>query len=221
MKTVGDIKEKIKGFTCLEEGSFISDDELCCLINMAQQELAKKIGCLNKDFYTTCHEETVAPGTEFVTLPDDVQGHKVKAVFWTEGKTCCKLKKTDWDCPCSNKQAKPCEYRLFNKKDVGPAIYFEPVPNKEGSVRIIYDRQPVEITSTTSPTEELEFPEWCMFYFAFVRMFIYEKEKNPMLNLAISQMNEQERLIEDCLTGSSDGCEIEVDEDWACYVNEW
>lgn len=219
MKTVGDLKDKLKKLTCLEEGGFIADDELCCLINLAQQELAKTISCLNKDFHKSCSEEVVAADTKIVDLPADIQGGKIRSVSWLDGKTCCRLRRTDVECFC-DKSSTPCEYDLFNKGAAGSQIYLNPAPSKEGTIRIVYDRQPVEITATTTETEEIEFPEWCMFYLAFVRMFIYEKEKNPMLNLAINQLNEQKKLIEECLTGATDGCEIEADSKWECFVNE-
>lgn len=223
MKTIGDLKDKIKKFTCTEEESFISDEELCCFIDMAQKRALEIISCLNKDYFTSCADVEIEVGQETVDLPEDIRATKIKAVQWTgSNKKCCtKLRRSNYECIGKDCPGEPCEYTFFNKKGEGAKLYLNPVPNKAGSITIIYERKPCEVDETTSSDTPLEFEETCSYVFNFVKLMIYEKEKNPLASLALGQLNEAEKLMVECLCPQfSDDCEVRDEGTWRCYVDE-
>lgn len=227
MKTIGDIKDKIRKFTCTEEEnekSFLSDSELCCFIDMAQKRALEIISCLNKDYFVSCEEVDIEVGQEAVDLPDDIRATKIKAVQWTgSNKNCCtKLKRGNYECIGKDCPGEPCEYTFFNKKSEGAKLYLNPVPNKAGKLTIIYERKPCDIDEMTGDDATLEFDETCLYVFNFVKLMIYEKEKNPLASLAISQLNESEKLMVECLCPQFNDCvDIELDDSWRCYVDEY
>lgn len=223
MKTIGDLKDKIRKFTCTEEESFISDEELCCFIDMAQKKALTIVSCLNKDYFTSCADVEIEPGQNTIDLPEDIRGTKIKMVSWVgENKKCCSpLKRGDYKCINSNCEGTPCEYTFFNKKGEGAKLYLNPIPNKAGTITIIYDRMPCDIEADTPADTPFEFQEICDYVFNFVKLMIYEKEKNPLASLAISQLNEAEQLMVECMCPQFGDCvDIETDNKWRCYVDE-
>lgn len=219
MRTVGQLKDKIKKFTCIEEESFISDDELCCFIDMAQKRAIELISCLNKDYFTSCVDMEIESKTNTVDLPSDIRGTKIKRVMWVDGKCCTPLEREPYICQVDKCATRPCAYTFFNKKDVGPQLTLFPTPSKEGTVRIIYERQPCDIDENTDGSQEFELQEICKYVFDFVKLRIYEKEKNPLASLAISELNESERLMIECLsTQFTDSCDVEPDQCGRAYL---
>lgn len=225
MKTIGELKKKIKQFTDSEEESYLKEDELCCFVNMAIQRAAKIVSCLNKDYFTSCEEIDVGAEQDCISLPEDIAGTKIKKVYWLDGKRCCRLKRLDYDCfdDCGSCSSQPYGFQFFNKAGEGNKLYLIPTCHKAGKVRIIYERTPMAIDENTPDTQEIEMPECCDFIFFFVLKFVFIKEKNPLANWAIEEMNESERKIEECMCpqfNDDESCEIEADSDWEGYVNE-
>lgn len=225
MKNIGDLKSKIRKFTCTEEEgekSFLSDEELCCFIDMAQKKAMTKISCLNKDYLTTCADIDVEAGQESFTLPEDIKATKIKQIQWQGGssKCCTKLKRGSYDCIGKDCAGTPCEYVFFNKKDVGVVLYLNPKPSKAGKLTVIYERKPCDIDGDTPDDQAFEFDEICDYVFNYVTMMIYEKEKNPLISSAASKLNEAEQDMLECLCPQFlDDCEVTPDEDGKCYLN--
>jgi hypothetical protein len=223
LKTIGQLKDKIKKFTCTEEESFISDAELNCFIDMAQKKAATKIACLNKEYFTSMVEVPVTKMQESVDLPEDIRATKVKSVFWqSEGSKCCtRIQRADYSCIGKDCPSTPCEYVFLNKKDEGSKLYLNPISNKAGTLTIIYERVPCDIADDASDDTTLEFEEMCDYIFQYVKLRVYEKEKNPLASLTVGELNEAEQDMLDCLCPQfGDDCEVKPDAQWRCYVDE-
>lgn len=226
MKTIGELKDKLKKFSDTEEESFLKDDEICCFINMAISKANQILCGCDQDYNTSCEEQDVAACTESISLPEDIMGTKIKKIIWkSEGDcgVCCELKRLDYDCMECDKKSTPQGYQFFNKKGEGQKLYLSPQPDKDGVIRIIYSRKPCEVDEDTDPTTELENPEMCNFIFFTVLALIYQKEKNPLVNLAIAQANEYEQLMIDCLCpqwSDEQSTELTADSCWKGYVDE-
>ena len=147
----------------------------------------------------------------------------MKAVHWrSEGSKCCtRIRRADYSCIGKDCPGIPCEYVFFNKKGEGSRLYLNPISNKAGKLTIIYERVPCDIEDDAADTTPLEFDEMCDYIFQYVKLKIYEKEKNPLASLTLGELNEAEKDMLDCLCPQfGDDCEVRVDETWRCYVDE-
>lgn len=221
MKTLGEMKNKIKRLTCNEDSEGLSEEDICCFISMGQRRAMKLISCLNKEFFTSCSDTEVAIGTESIDLPEDILATKIKAVYWIEKKCHTKMTRGQWDC-ISEYKGQPNRYVFFNKTGEGKKLYLNCIPSKAGKIRVIYERTPPEITDETPDTYEFEFPECCDFIFQYAKLGAYEFDSSPMTNLAIKQLDQAEGDLTKCMSSQfQDGGEIQADEDWSCYLNEY
>ena len=221
MNTIGELKDKIKKFTCTEEQTFLTEAELCCFIDMAQKRAMDLISCLNKDYFKASVDIPIESKTSVIDLPEDIKGTRIKRVLWKDGKCCTTLERTSYICDTDKCSTYPCQYMFLNNKETGPQITLYPTPSKAATIQIIYERIPCDINESTPDDTGFEFPQICQFVFDFVTLRIYQKEKNPLLSVAASQMNESQRILEECMSNQfQDSCDIKVDECWADYVNE-
>lgn len=224
-KTIGDLKDKIKKFLDLEAEVYIKDEELCCWLDMAQNDAHSLINKLDSDYNTSCDEQTVVAKTAMVDLPEDIQGTKIKKIYWQQGKKCCELRRIDSTCDlsCDITCGKPECWLFMNKKDEGKKIYLNPLPNADGIIRIFYTRKSCPIDENTPDDTCLEFDEMWGYMWAYVKKMVYEKEKNPMINLAIAELNQAEQKLEECLEtqfNSDEDNTLELDPVWKGYISE-
>ena len=223
MKTIGQLKSKLKSFTCIEEENFITDEELNCFIDMAQKKAATKIACLNKEYFTSMVEMPLAVGEEFLVLPEDIRATRVKAVLYrrNENKVCYRIKRADYKCVFSEYKSTPCEYYFMNVKGEGHRLYLNPLPNTDGQVTIVYERKPCDIEADAPNSTELEFEEMCDYIFQYVKLKIYEKTRNPLASLTLGELNEAEQDMLECMCPQfGDDCEVRPDREWSGYVDE-
>ena len=220
MKTIGELKDKLRTFTCNEDSDIFSDDDLQCYIEMAQRKATSIISTLNTDNLISCEDQAVLAGSTTAELPADIQGTRIKKVYWigSDGK-CCALERLGYDCEfddCASNSG-PFGYQYFNKSS-GAKLYLQLPPKEDGTIRIIYYR--TQSLESDDDTTELDVST-CDFIFYFVKKMIREKEKSPLVNLAIAEMNEAEQMMKQELSNGFEddkSCELETDSCWEDYV---
>lgn len=202
LQTYSNIKTKLQNDLDIEDLDFLNgEEELLGYINEAIDDAESMIHTLGlqAQYFLTQGTITLASGTADYSLPSDIFGHKIKAMFYINGNT---------------------KYEIFRVRDIRKTPYFQsgddyqylplttsatannfrvrffPTPAESGAyVQIWYIRNITKMTSAGGATNVCEVPEAINFIYQHVKMRVYEKQGNPLLVHAKEMLRIQRDLM--------------------------
>lgn len=189
------IRTKVERDLDLEGESFITPEEMLGYANEAIDEVERQIHNLCEDYFLTRATLTLAAGQEAYNFPPDIYAMKIRALVYRLGTSVWKIERIrDWHKfeqyeVDQTGQGSDVQYGYFivNSAAGSPKILFAPTPNETGGlIRAWYIRNANELTADASICD---IPEAVNYIIQYIKVRCYEKEQNPMLQKAISDLD--------------------------------
>jgi hypothetical protein len=209
--TYSEIKEKIQKDLDLEDEDFIQEEELLGYVNEGIDACESLIHTLYEDYFLTSASLTLVNGTASYALPSDIFANKIRAVDYINGSTIAPVRRIKeqsryQDIALSNANPGGAgNYRyLLTNPTAGPRIQFVPAAQESGAyITLWYIRNAARLVDDT---DECDIPEFTSFVIQFAKVRCLEKEGNPMVQKAIADLaNYQKLMVETLSTMVPDG----------------
>lgn len=192
--TWGQIKAKVERDLDLEGESFITADEMLGYANEAIDEVERQIHALCEDYFLTRAPLTLVSGQENYALPANIYAMKIRALVYRSGTNVWKLERLrDWhkfehyevEQTGQSGQAQ-YGFMIVNTTPGAPEILLAPTPNESGAfLQLWYIRNANALVDDTSVCD---IPEAVNYIMQYIKTRCYEKEQNPMLQKAVSDL---------------------------------
>lgn len=208
--TYNKLKAKIFNEHDLAEESFISPQELLDYVNDAIDIAESIIIPLYEDYYLTCTEWS--PIAAVNSLPSDIWANKIRKVEVRSSLTSNPYTTQVY----KNRQLRneTMLYNIYNKSNEKPTLVFQNLGDNN-QYRLHYTRNASRVILGT---DGIDLPEVAIQFIAqYVKVKVFEKEKDPMLNNAKSDLAGIKDLMVDSLENIvDDGSEI-LETDFTFY----
>ena len=220
--TLTELIDKVREDLDLQEETFVSDNELTTSCNEAIDRLEQEVHALYEDYFLTPIVLTLTSGVERYPLPDGIYAHKIRRVLYINGSRVYTVHRLgDWKkfevkaIQNINNTSTLYSYFLVNQFVGVPELAFIPVPIDTGPVITIwYLRQAnrLEIGS-----DILDIPEAANYVLQYMKTRVYEKEHNPMLQKAMSDIEKERELFVGILAAMIPDAENNIEPDFTFY----
>jgi hypothetical protein len=177
--TWGEIKEKIENeFDLKEEPDILAEGELLGYLNDAIDACEQHFIKLGDYFYSISDPVTIVAGTKDYDLPEDIYATKIRQII-CDGEYEIKRLKDIKNIPQLTQEpgSSYYKYKLINNPGSRPKIRLFPTPTSGGSLEIHYTRNAYRVNDEDGDDQEVDIPEAMLFIMEFIRMRVYEKEK--------------------------------------------
>lgn len=196
--TYSSIKTKLYNDLDLYDEDFITEAEFLGYLNEAQNDCEAVIHNLGLEsrYFLNVDTLTLVSGTQDYAMPSDVYANKLVKVFYNNGSKIYEMFRvrnlTELPFIQSGEDYK---YLILNLT-AGIKMRLFPSPLESGAyVQRYYIRNMRDLTTSTASTNTCEIPESVNFLYAHTRMRVYQKEGNPMLAKAESDLKIQHDLM--------------------------
>lgn len=196
--TYTQIKTKLENDLDLLDEDFVTEEELLGYMNEAIDDAEGIIHTLGLEanYFLTTDTLSLVSGTADYTAPSDIYADKFMKVFYNNGALIYEifrirnLNDVPWI-----QTGEDYRYLILNlTAGIKTRIY--PTPQETGAyVQRFYIRNVRKLTSSSSASNTCELPECVNFLFAHVRTKVYEKEGNPNLETARTDLKIQHDLM--------------------------
>jgi hypothetical protein len=221
------LKTKIENDTDIEVGdgveAFINNEEFLGLVNEAIDRAEQTVHTLYEDYFLTRAVLPIVSGTEEYALPDSIYAHKIRRIVYRNGSAVAEVPRVrDWHkfekyevSKTSSSGGNLYNYFLLNSVPGAPRLLVTPTPTESGNLFQIWFIRGAN--RLVLDTDVLDIPEAQNFIMAYIRMKIYEKEINPNLQKAASDVEMEKRQLEDTLTAMIPDANNEIEADYSAY----
>ena len=216
--TYSEIREKIENDLDLQSETFILPEEMLAYVNEAIDEAEAEIHTIYEDYFLTYETLTLVSGTNEYDLPADIYAHKIREIVYNNGGNLWTMRRlrdwkkiARWELSNQYEDGQITDYFIINRTAGSPRILFMP-PNKESGdiIKIWYLRN---ANRMVDDTDVCDIPEFVSFVIAFAKYKCLEKEGNPMIEVAVANLEQQRSQMRGVLSGmvADSGNEIEAD----------
>jgi hypothetical protein len=224
--TLATLRTKIEDDLDLDIGAgveaFISLTEFAGLVNEAIDRAEQSVHTLYEDYFLTRSVLPLVSGTEEYALPDGIYAHKIRRIVYRNGSTVFEVPRIrDWRKFEKYEASKPhsggnlYSYFLLNSVPGEPKLLVVPTPTEAGNFfQMWYIRGANRLVNDT---DKLDIPEAQNFILAYIRMKVFEKEMNPNLQKAASDVDIEKRQLEETLTAMVPDADNEIEPDYSAY----
>jgi len=220
--TWAEIRTKVENECDLQDETFVRADELLEYANEAIDEAEAEIHSLYEDYFLSSTSVAVSSLDEQIDLPSNIYAHKIRRIIFTNGGgnvyTVDRLQ--DW----KKFEAKALAdsytttdlYAWFMVNDTPgePKIQVVPTFRESGTIKIWYLRNANRLYTDT---DICDIPEFANFVFAHMKVKVYEKEGNPMLQEAMQKLEMERSRMQGVLAQMVPDAQNEVEMDTRLY----
>jgi hypothetical protein len=217
--TWGEIREKIENeFDLQEEPDILSTGELCGYLNDAIDSVEQHFIKLGDYFYSISDPITVVAGTKDYVLPEKIYANKIRQIIY-DGEYEVRPIKNVKNIPfISDSTGSDYTYKIVNNPGERPKIRLFPTPTSSGELEIHYTRNAAQIDPDGDDDQEIDIPEANLYIHHYIKMKIYEKEKNyQMFESYKGIIEEVEKDLIDALDAQLDDESNTIDPDVEIY----
>lgn len=224
--TLATLRTKIEDDLDLDIGdgveAFISLTEFTGLVNEAIDRAEQSVHTLYEDYFLTRAPLQITNGVEEYALPDGIYAHKIRRIVYRNGSTVFEVPRIrDWrkfekyEASKPNSVGNQYGYFLINSVPGEPKLLVAPTPSETGNfLQVWYIRGANRLVSDT---DKLDIPEAQNFILAYIRMKVFEKEMNPNLQKAVSDVEMERKQLEETLTAMVPDADNEIEPDYSAY----
>lgn len=198
LPTYSDLKTKLQNDLDIQDEDFVTETELLGYMNEAIDDAETLIHTLGLEarYFLNTDTLTLVSGTSDYAMPTDIYANKMVKMFYINGakkyeiNRIRNLNEIPW-----TQTGEDYRYIIFNLTS-GIVMRFYPTPAESGAyISRYYIRNVRALTTSTSASNTLEIPESANFLLQHVKMRVYEKEGNPNLQKAITDVKVQYDLM--------------------------
>lgn len=196
--TYSSIKTKLYNDLDLYDEDFISEAEFLGYINEAMDDgesVIHNLGLESRYFLNT-DTLTLVSGTADYSMPSDIYANKMVKVLYVNGSKSYEVTRVRElnEIPLFG-TGEDYKYLILNLT-AGISMRLFPTPTESGAyISRYYIRNMRALTTSTSASNTCEIPEAINFIYQHVKVRVYEKEGNPNLEKAISDLKIQHDLM--------------------------
>lgn len=204
-------------YTQFREG-FVKEDELIEFANNAIEELNAMINNLYEDYYLTNTIIPLVADTGEYFLPENIYADKIRKVFFIEDNRAHEVTRAKdlsdikYFLTTQQQANKPYKYILLNQDENGTRLRIFPTPkqNFPNEIHLYYIRDVIKLEyydalGAKLPQEDIDnqridVNEFGKYIFLKLSEYVYEKEKDPMVQKAITDIQRYEQIIIETLS---------------------
>lgn len=191
----------------LQEEKFVSPDELMGIFNDAIDEAEQTVLGLFEDYLLAEQTYTLVPGQDRYSMPDDIYANKIRYLWFNDGMYRYQIKRTRANIlPFADIANSRYSFQIQHRQpSEGITIKLSPSVTHSGPyMNMQYIRNANRIVDDSSI---FDIPEAMNFIFAYVKVRIMTKESNPLLQVALADLEAQRGYLQNTLKSMT------VDED--------
>lgn len=191
----------------LQEEKFVSPDELMGIFNDAIDEAEQTVLGLFEDYLLAEQTYTLVPGQDRYSMPDDIYANKIRYLWFNDGMYRYQIKRTRANIlPFADIANSRYSFQIQHRQpSEGITIKLSPSVTHSGPyMNMQYIRNANRIVDDSSV---FDIPEAMNFIFAYVKVRIMTKESNPLLQVALADLEAQRGYLQNTLKSMT------VDED--------
>ena len=204
-------------YTSYKEG-FVKEDELIEFANNAIEELASIIVNLHEDYYLATTTIPLVSNTGDYALPENIYADKIRKVFFIEDNCFHEVTRAKDLSTTPNflvnqqNNIKPYKYILVNPDETGTKLRIFPTPKENYPTEVYvyyirdikkleyYDALGAKLPQQDIDDQKIDVNEFGKYVFLKLSEYIYEKEKDPMLQKVSSDIEKYEKFIIETLS---------------------
>lgn len=205
--TYGEAANKLSVELDLQEEKFVSPDELMGIFNDAIDETEQTVLGLFEDYLLAEKTYTLVPGQDRYTMPEDIYANKIRYLWFNDGMYRYQIKRTRANIlPFADIANSRYSFQIQHRQpSEGITIKLSPSVTHSGPyMNMQYIRNANRIVDDSSI---FDIPEAMNFIFAYVKVRIMTKESNPLLQVALADLEAQRGYLQNTLKSMT------VDED--------
>lgn len=244
--TFEEVRNKVLKDLDLEGEDDVTLEEFIGYVNEAIDEAEAEIHKIHEDYFLKRTTLSLISGQADYTLPEDIYANKIRGMIYTNGSTWTYvikrlkqkkelnmfLRMAEANISPSNNEE--LSYKIVNDSgEEGPRIRFFPTPQETATdiIQLWYLRNATRVplvgevaTDDEVLTEDevnatpIDIPEFTQFVIQFAKVRCMQKEHNPMLDSALSDLAMQRKMMVDTLTGMVPDDDDEVEPDMSFYM---
>jgi hypothetical protein len=191
----------------LQEEKFVSPDELMGMFNDAIDEAEQTVLGLFEDYLLAEKTYTLVIGQDRYTMPEDIYANKIRYLWFNDGMYRYQIKRTRSNIlPFADIANSRYSFQIQHRQpSEGITIKLSPSVTHIGPyMNMQYIRNANRIVDDSSI---FDIPEAMNFIFAYVKVRIMTKESNPLLQVALADLEAQRGYLQNTLKSMT------VDED--------
>jgi hypothetical protein len=221
--TLDEVRQKIESdLDLLEEPDILSPNELVGYLNDAIDTVEQHFIKLGDYFLaTTDRIELIEDQAEY-DLPEDIYATKIRQILCDDDYVVRQLKDIKKIPLAEDNSGSEYTYMLINNNISGsrPRIRLFPVPKKgDGEyIQVYYTRNATRILSEDDGSQLVDVPEAMLFILCYIKMRIYEKEKNmAMYQSYKEELAEHKQNLMDALAARIDDEDNVIEPDTSLF----
>lgn len=198
LTTYTNIKTKLQNDLDIIDEDFVSETELLGYMNEAIDDSETLIHTLGLEarYFLTTDTLTLANGTTDYAMPSDIYANKLVKLFYINGSIKYEVTRIRDIAEIPFVQTgEDYRYMILNLTN-GIVQRYYPTPAESGPyIQRYYIRNVRPLTTSSSASNTCEIPECINFLYQHVKMRVYEKEGNPNLPKAMTDLKVQYDLM--------------------------
>jgi hypothetical protein len=217
--TYGEASQKISIELDLQEEKFITADELMNIFNDAIDEAEQSVLLLFEDYLLAEKEYTLVPGQARYLMPEDIYANKIRYLWFNDGKLRYQIKRTRSDVlPFADIPDAAYSFQIQHRGTAeGITLKLSPSVTHSGNYMFMqYIRNANRVTDDSSI---IDLPEAMNFIFAYVKVKVYSKESNPLLQMAMADLESQRSFLQNTLKSMTVDDDNEIIPDMSFYFD--
>lgn len=221
--SVGEVKAKIEAdFDLLEEPDILSPNELVGYINDAIDSVEQQFIKLGDYFFSISERIDLVEQQAEYDLPEDIYATKIRQILCDDRYVIKQLKDIKKIPLAEDMSGSGYSYLLVNSNITNsrPRIRLFPVPKKgDGEyIQIFYTRNASRIFPEFGDSQLIDVPEAMLYIICYIKMRIYEKEKNmAMYQSYRAELEEHKQTLIDTLAVRIDDEDNVIEPDTTLY----
>lgn len=213
--TLKEVREKMeKEFDIQEEPDFLAAGEFTGYVNEVIDTLEQHFIKLG-DYFFSSTTINLVPGQRDYDLPDDIYGTKIRQILTKDYDEVKEVKDLKVMKLLADSPGSPFKYKLINNKGQGIKLRLFPTPDRVETLDLDYTRNASRVELDG---DVIDIPEAMNYMFTFLRMRLYQKEKNfAMAQDMKAELPKQEELLLDALSARTDDENNDIQPDVSIY----
>lgn len=215
--TYGEAASKLSVELDLQEEKFVGPDELMGIFNDAIDEAEQNVLNLFEDYLLAEKTYTLVNGQDRYEMPDDIYANKIRYLWFNDNSFRYQIKRTRANIlPFSDLPSAIYSYQIQHRDPVeGITIKLSPAVTHSGPFMFMqYIRNANRVTDDSSV---IDIPEAMNFIFAYVKVRVMTKESNPLLQIAMADLETQRNFLQTTLKSMTVDDDNEIMPDLSFY----
>lgn len=201
----------------LQEEKFVSPNELMGLFNDAIDEAEQTVLGLFEDYLLAEKTYNLVPGQDRYAMPDDIYANKIRYLWFNDGMYRYQIKRTRVNVlPFADIANTRYSFQIQHRQpSEGITIKLSPSVTHSGPyMNMQYIRNANRIENES---DIFDIPEAMNFIFAYVKVRIMTKESNPLLQVALADLEAQRGYLQNTLKSMTVDDDNEIIPDLSFY----